>query len=261
MITIRKLATLAPRSRLRKIARLFHQCAHTDCHPGYLTSLITMAQDTAVEVLGAEVECAFLDHLRPLVEADDETLALALEDAYHLLLAALGESVADWDFEDGEGALDRSKRIVFERFLVLDRVRSPYNVGSIFRSADSFGIKKILLIEGSADPEHSRSIRTSGGTVTTVDYEILTQERLFERLICLGLPLFALESGGEDIERFTFPKQGIGVVGSEELGVSAALLELCERSLGRVTIGLGGTKGSLNVSVASAIMLQRWYVG
>lgn len=260
MITIRKLSTLAPRPRLRKIARLFHQCAQAPCHPVYLSSLVSLATDTVVEVLGPEIDHAYLDRLSSLIEADDAALPLALVDAYHLLLTALGETVADWDLEDGEGQLDSSKRTIYERYLVLDRVRSPYNVGSIFRSADAFGIKKIFLIEGSADPAHSRAVRTSGGTVASVDYEFFTEQRLCEVLKGLGLPLFALESGGQDIVDFVFPGQGVGVVGSEELGVSASMLALCDGSLGRATIVLGGTKGSLNVAVASAIMLQRWYV-
>lgn len=229
------------------------------CHPTYLSSLVLLATDTLGEVPGPAIDHAFLDRLLPLIEADDAALPLALEDAYHLLLAQLGEAIADWDFEDGAGVLDRSKRIIGERYLVLDRVRSPYNVGSIFRSADSFGIKKIFLIEGSGDPGHRRALRTSGGTVATVDYETLAEERLVEVLKALGLPLFALESGGHDIVDFAFPERGVGVVGSEELGVGSAMLALCDGSGGRATITLGGSKGSLNVAVASAIMLQRWY--
>jgi len=259
MITIRKLSTLPPRTRIRKIARLFHQCGCGSCHPSYLLSLVTLAQETLTDLLGSGVDHAFLNRLPPLIESGDEALPLALEDGYHLLLSALGETVADWDLEDGEGELDRSKRTIWEHYLVIDRVRSPYNVGSIFRSADSFGIKKIFLIEGSGDPGHSRALRTSGGTTATVDYEVLTEDGVCTALSSLALPLFALESGGGAITSFAFPERGAAVVGSEELGVSARMLALCDGSLGRASILLGGTKGSLNVAASSAIMLSRWY--
>jgi TrmH family RNA methyltransferase len=74
-----------------------------------------------------------------------------------------------------------------------------------------------------------------------------------------GLLAFSLELGGTDLDSFDFPQKGACVIGSEEFGVSPALLSYCDRSLGRVSIPLSGTKGSLNVSVATGIMLYRWF--
>jgi TrmH family RNA methyltransferase len=73
-----------------------------------------------------------------------------------------------------------------------------------------------------------------------------------------GLPCFALETGGIDIAKFPFPRQGLLIAGSEELGVSPAALEKADASLGRLSIRTYGAKGSLNVSVAFGIALQRW---
>lgn len=258
MMTIRKLSSMKGRSRLRKIALLFRQCSVSGCDHDYLAALVALAAETAAEVLTSDYDTAFLSRLVGIKEGD-ERLPLALLDAHYLLSAALGETVADWDLEDEEGALDQRRRVILERYLVLDRIRSPYNVGSIFRNADAFAVKKIFLIEGSADPEHSRSLRTSRGTVATVDYEIVTEDRLLEIVRSLALPLFALESGGEDITTFPFPEAGIAVIGGEEAGVTSPLLRCCDASLGRATIMLGGTKGSLNVASATAIMLERWY--
>ena len=155
--------------------------------------------------------------------------------------------------------MDLSKRKVLPHILILDRLRSPFNVGSIFRSADSFGIEQIWLVEGTASVTHPRSIKSARGCVDTVTYRYYSEAALIEKLHCSSMPLFALELGGEELERFPFPPSGAAVIGSEEMGVSPALLALCDQSLGRVSIALGGTKGSLNVSVASGIMLQRWY--
>jgi TrmH family RNA methyltransferase len=71
-------------------------------------------------------------------------------------------------------------------------------------------------------------------------------------------PCFALETGGAAIEDFPFPKAGLMIAGSEELGVSPAALERADASLGRVSIKSYGAKGSLNLSVAVGIALQRW---
>jgi len=259
MITIRKLRSLERRTRLGKCARLLYQCRDGNCSIAYLKELITLTIETADEVLGEEPR-SYLTALIPLIEnTESEAFALAMSDAHYLLLAAMGETVADWDLEDEVGELDASKRKIEERYLVLDRLRSPYNIGSIFRSADSFAIKKIFLIQGSADPLHSRSLRTSGGTVHTVEWEIIEAEALAPLLASLQVPVFALESGGTEITSFAFPPAGVCIIGGEELGVSAPSLQLAEESMGRVSIALGGTKGSLNVSVATAIMLQRWY--
>jgi TrmH family RNA methyltransferase len=150
--------------------------------------------------------------------------------------------------------------VVCERYLVVDRIRSPFNLGSIFRLADSFGIKKIYIVEGGAEPTHQRTIKVGRGTVETVEYEVVSEDSLLAGLKKSELPLFALESGGVDITEFDFPLAGICVIGSEELGVSPALLDLCDKRSGRVSIALGGTKGSLNVTSASAIMLHGWFV-
>lgn len=258
MMTIRKLASLPERSRLRKIARLFRQCSRNGCDDHYLASLVALAEETAGRLFGSDYDAAYLARLVDDGQGE-ERRSRALLDAYYLLSAALGETVADWDLEDEEGSLDRGQRIIFDRYLVLDRIRSPYNVGSIFRNADAFAVKRIFLIEGSADPEHSRAQRTGRGTVATVDYEIVGEEQLLEIVRTLALPIFALESGGVDITAFPFPAAGVAVIGSEEEGVTPPLLARCDASLGRATIRMGGTKGSLNVASATAIMLQRWY--
>ena len=70
------------------------------------------------------------------------------------------------------------------------------------------------------------------------------------------IPVFALETGGTPIDKFEFPKQGICVIGSEELGVSPQALQ--RASYGTVTIPMTGLKASLNVGVAFGILMQKW---
>ena len=70
------------------------------------------------------------------------------------------------------------------------------------------------------------------------------------------LPIFALELGGEPLEGFSFPCQGIVILGSEELGISREARELC--TYGTVSIPMLGAKGSLNVAVAFGIIMYSW---
>jgi TrmH family RNA methyltransferase len=71
--------------------------------------------------------------------------------------------------------------------------------------------------------------------------------------------VFALELGGKPIDGFTFPRSGIVLVGSEELGLSPDALRLADGQFGRVSIPLGGAKRSLNVSVAFGILMHAWH--
>lgn len=73
-----------------------------------------------------------------------------------------------------------------------------------------------------------------------------------------NLPVFALETGGVPLAEFPFPRRGVMIAGSEELGVSPRALASADASLGRVSIPIYGTKASLNVSVAFGIALQAW---
>jgi len=176
--------------------------------------------------------------------------SLAGEDIYYRILSILGEEVADWDFFK-EGSLDESHRSVLPHRLLLDRVRSPYNIGAIFRSAESFGIEHIYLRE-CGDVDSPRCLRTSRGAKETVPYSIITSLDEIEG------EMFALETGGFSLEEFEFPSSAVCVLGSEESGVSPDALARCKN---RVSIPMMGAKGSINVSVAAGILMYSWASG
>jgi TrmH family RNA methyltransferase len=140
----------------------------------------------------------------------------------------------------------------------LEDIRSPFNVGAMFRAAESFGVEKLWLSPLCADPRHRRALRTAMGCVDVLPWERAElpdapgpRGQAEERC-------FALETGGVDIADFAFPSGGILIAGSEELGVSPGALERADASLGRLSLRTWGAKGSLNVSVAFGIALQRW---
>ncbi len=264
MITIAKLRTLRDRTCVRKTALLFHQMASSipldreqRAYLASLTGLFTSEQFSQVLTETEQSHLLLLAHR--LESKDGKDLAILCDDIHYFLLGVLGSDPSDWDFVDQQGNLDASKRRVLSHSLVLDRLRSPHNIGSIFRSADSFGVKKIYLVEGCADVNHPRCLRTSRGCTGTVEHEVVEEQALLLLLRSSSLPLFALETGGTSMDLFSFPGEGVAVIGGEELGVSPSLLALCEASLGRVSLEMGGTKGSLNVAVATGIMLHSWF--
>lgn len=246
MITKKKLESLKERTRLRKISIIMHQAAF-DVKAGKGVDLEYINDVLSLTSYGK------IDSSLP-----PEAVIVKLDDISQDILRRLGAEPSDWDFrETTTGALDASARVLQDKILVLDRIRSPYNVGAIFRSADSFGISKIILVEGTASPEHVRAQRTSMGTVSTVDWTFMKEEEVVSFLKTYNPDeVLALEVGGEDINTFSFPKRGVGILGSEEFGISPAVLACAGR---RVSIPLGGSKGSLNVSVAAGIFLQHWF--
>jgi TrmH family RNA methyltransferase len=73
-------------------------------------------------------------------------LRRGLNKVRHLLLAEAGRSQADWDFTGSNGRLDPARRRAFDGMMVyFEDIRSPFNVGAMFRTAESFGVEKIFL--------------------------------------------------------------------------------------------------------------------
>jgi TrmH family RNA methyltransferase len=272
VISTKKLAALPRLPRLRKIAKMLGEAEARFCNSGAwdypLADLAAALELLALDgefppaIAPAVAEAAALARRQlsafrtePPAEGRAESLRRAINAARHIVLAETGDSPADWDFLNADNKLDAAKRRVFPGMRVfLEDIRSPFNVGSLFRTAESFGVEKILLSPLAADPLHPRAMRTAMGCV-----EVLPWERLpVEALDTAGMPIFALETGGAALNTFPFPTSGILIAGSEELGVSPAALSAAESSLGRVSIGVYGAKGSLGVAAAFAIAVQAW---
>mgnify|MGYP002740755160 FL=1 len=136
-------------------------------------------------------------------------------------------------------------------YVYAEDIRAPFNLGSIFRTAEAFGAEKLLLSEGCVSPEQPRAQRSAMGCTHFLPWEYCSLESL-----PADLPVFALETGGTPITSFSFPKHGIVLLGSEELGLSAEALK--KVSAGIVSIPMKGIKASLNVAVAFGILMQYW---
>ena len=124
-------------------------------------------------------------------------------------------------------------------------------MGSIFRTAEGLGAEKVYISPFCTDPMQPRAQRSSMGCIETLGWERTDLNSLPE-----DVPVFALETGGTPINEFVFPKQGICIIGSEELGCSPEALKRAQ--YGRVSIPMKGLKASLNVGVAFGILMQKW---
>ena len=167
--------------------------------------------------------------------------------------AAQNQTAPDAETQTGvlSAALSVSRPFYQGVYVYAEDIRAPFNLGSIFRTAEAFGAEKLLLSEGCVSPEQPRAQRSAMGCTQFLPWEYCPLEAL-----PADLPVFALETGGTPITSFSFPKQGIVLLGSEELGLSAEALKSV--SAGVVSIPMKGIKASLNVAVAFGILMQYW---
>ena len=148
--------------------------------------------------------------------------------------------------------------------VVLDNVRSLNNIGSVFRTSDAFRVEHIALCGITATPPHREIHKTALGAEESVDwsYHEDTVECVKE-LKGQGYKIYAVEIAHDSI------KLGIGneelgidgkplalILGNEIEGVQEEVMELCD---GFLEIPQSGTKHSLNVSCAAAIVIWEMY--
>lgn len=170
------------------------------------------------------------------------------------LMEILEVTPADWNFiiaPHKDGVRHYHKGV----FVYLEGIRSPFNLGSIFRTAEALGAEKIFYSFDCASIKHPRAIRSAMGAISMIPSEEGDLDRLAKEY-----PIFALETGGEDIKTFSFPREGVVVIGSEELGISPDTLNKIKKLSKNpiVTIPMTGKKESLNVAVAFGILLNSW---
>ncbi|HUT21883.1 MAG TPA: TrmH family RNA methyltransferase [Candidatus Bipolaricaulota bacterium] len=139
--------------------------------------------------------------------------------------------------------------------LILPNIRSAFNVGSIFRTADAAGIEKIYLCGYTPRPDkdEKKIAKTALGAENKVAWEYKKQAgRLIDDLKKQGYQIIALEKTKKSLNYLKFkPKFSAAIIlGNEVKGVSAALLEKSDKT---VHLPMMGEKESLNVSVACGI--------
>ncbi|MFO7613894.1 MAG: RNA methyltransferase [Bacteroidales bacterium] len=141
--------------------------------------------------------------------------------------------------------------------LVLDDVRSAYNVGSIFRTADAFRVEAIYICGISARPPHKDISKTALGATESVEWHYFANVLdAANSLRQNGYRIYALEQAEGSISLGDFqPEKGSKIAlifGHEVFGVKEELLKECN---GCIEIPQFGTKHSFNVAISAGIVL------
>lgn len=146
--------------------------------------------------------------------------------------------------------------------VVLDNLRSAYNVGSIFRTADATLVEKVYACGITPHPPNPKVKKTSLGAARFVPWQhFATTADAVQHLAEQQIPLYAVEVTSKSRSLFIteFPSPVAILLGSETDGVSRDILAAADEI---VAIPMGGFKNSMNVSVAAGVVIyeimRRW---
>ena len=201
---------------------------------------------------GAELETVICDeHIElPAVPASSRVVEVSAE---------LLNSVADTETPQGVVFVCKGKKLFLpetltgSRYLVLDGVQDPGNLGTIWRTADAFGVDGLILCGNCADPWSPKTVRATMGAVFRLPVYEGTLEDVAEKLNAAGIPLYAtaLREDTVDVRSISMDKAAV-IIGSEGRGVSDLALNLCTKT---VKIPMTPRCESLNAAIAASVVL------
>jgi tRNA G18 (ribose-2'-O)-methylase SpoU len=150
--------------------------------------------------------------------------------------------------------------------LLLDNIRSLYNVGAIMRTADGAGVSHLHLGGITAPPTHPKLVKTALGAEKALPWtHHFNGLHAVTQLKAAGVEIWALEEavGAENLFAADLDMEGNGrsillVIGNEKTGVDPDILKLADRTF---ALPMAGIKASLNVAVAFGIAIYQIQFG
>ena len=149
--------------------------------------------------------------------------------------------------------------------VLLDNIRSMYNVGAFFRVGDGVGVEKLWLCGITAHPPKKAITKTALGAEETVRWEHDWEAvRVAEGLRRGGFQLAAIETSAQAVDLFEWqPRFPVCVAfGNEVEGLRPELMEMADA---HVRVPMMGQKNSLNVATAGGVVLyelwRKWRAG
>jgi len=219
--------------------------------PQYCASL-TEHLEACLSWLHPEANPAFAIIGQMLQEADNPQLLMSLTapllDAYHLKTNTPELSIERYD-----GLKAEAGQVPHPLTLILENLRSAFNVGAIFRTAECLQVEHIYCCGITPTPVHSKVQKTSMNCCDKLLWSYET-ETLTAVRACRSarLPVLALETASRSQSLPDYPpRQRVAlIVGNEALGISEEVLAMADTI---ISIPVYGRKNSLNVASAFAI--------
>ena len=153
------------------------------------------------------------------------------------------------------GRVDRPlpEQLSGKRYLLLDGVQDPGNVGTILRTADAFHADGLFLVNACADLYNPKTVRASMGAVFRCPVWSCGTQELRELLTHSGLPLYGAALREDTVDARTVDyRRCVLAIGSEGKGLSQEVLDLCDQT---VKIPMSPHCESLNAAAAATVLL------
>ena len=139
-----------------------------------------------------------------------------------------------------------------KRYIALENIQDPSNLGAITRTAEALGFGGIILSSGGCDPYNPKALRASMGTLLRMPLFITDDIADFCLLKGLNLVACVVDNTAEDIKNHKFSKSDVVLIGNEANGIKDETLKKCKT---KVTIKMTGSAESLNAAAAAAIAM------
>lgn len=142
----------------------------------------------------------------------------------------------------------------FDVEVVLDQVRSPYNVGSILRIIDNFGLKGMVHSSSWLSLSHPQLIKSARGCEKWIPVRF--EKDLLSYLESSSLPVIGIENNNsaENLSSWSPPEKCVIILGNESYGIASALQKSCFKT---IQIPMYGFKKSMNVTHALAVIAHK----
>lgn len=152
----------------------------------------------------------------------------------------------------------KEKHQTLPLIIILDHVRSSFNVGSIFRTAEAFNIEKIYLVGYTPDPNNAKTNKTTLGAHEFIPWESVPRiQPLIEKLQQDGYKVIAAEttSHAVNLDAALLQEKVAFVFGNERFGLDPDVISLCDET--RI-LPLSGYKNSLNIANCASIFIYEY---
>jgi TrmH family RNA methyltransferase len=139
------------------------------------------------------------------------------------------------------------------RYLVLDAVQDPGNVGTLLRTASALGAHATIVLPGTADPWNAKVVRSAVGLQFTHPTVSTTEPAMLGFLKSRGVALWGADAAGEALGLRPAPSMLALAVGNEGAGLTPSIRDACAS---HVAIAMVPDAESLNVAVAAGILMH-----
>lgn len=162
-------------------------------------------------------------------------------------------AVASMPCADIDDMLEASAGNTVSRYIILENLQDPGNLGTIFRTAEAAGFDGVIMTRGTVDVYNPKVVRSTMGAILRIPHVYCDNIGIIiDKCRSAGVSLMGAALDGTDIRQTEYPDRLAIIIGNESNGLSDTALSGCDK---RVRIPMAGETESLNASVAAGVLM------